>query len=123
MTAFPVPSSDPINNPTILAPYDESARLRKRVSILERPTRGRFRNTVSIDFGSIAAGGVGTASVAVDGAVVGQLVALGPPDNVDAGLLWSGYVSSDGVVEIRLFNSTGGPIDPAAGDWKVSVIP
>lgn len=123
MTAYPVPSSDPQNNASILAPYDETTKIRKRLGILERPTRGRFRNTVSIDFGSIAAGAVGTANVAVDGAVVGQLVALGPPDNVDAGLLWSGFVSSDGVVEIRLFNSTGGAIDPAAGDWKVSVIP
>lgn len=123
MTAYPVPSSDPINNPTILAPYDETTQIRKRVSILERPTRGRFRSTVSLDFGNILAGAIGTQTVAVDGALVGQLVALGPPSNIDAGLVWSGFVSADGLVEIRLFNTTGGAIDPAAGDWKVSVLP
>lgn len=123
MTAYPVPSSDPINNPTILAPYDEATALRKRVSILERPTRTRFRSTVSLDFGSIGAGAIGTEIVAVEGAIVGQLVALGPPDNIDAGLIWSGYVSADGLVTVRLYNTTGAPIDPAAGVWKVSVLP
>lgn len=123
MTAYPVPSSQRTNNPTVQGGDDEQRRIRKRVSILERPTRGRTRALVELDFGSISAGAVATADVAVDGARVGDFVVLGPPDSVDAGLVWSGFVSVDGTVTVRLLNTTGGSIDPAAADWKVGVIP
>lgn len=75
----------------------------------------------TVDFSSIAAGAVGTGSVTVTGAAVGDVVALGAPSGINASLIWSGYVSSANTVTIRVFNPTGGAIDPASATWKVAV--
>ncbi|MFI7630266.1 hypothetical protein [Microbispora rosea] len=75
----------------------------------------------AVDFSSIAAGAVGTSSVTVTGAKVGDVVALGAPSGVNASLIWSGYVSAADTVTIRMFNPTGGAIDPASATWKVAV--
>lgn len=141
MTAYPVPSSDPINNPTILAPYDETQALRKRVSVLERPTGGyvtvaaftaglatkapvNLTATADLDFPSVAAnGGTQGLNVAVVGAVVGDTVALGAPASVAAGLVWNAHVTAADTVQVRLTNTTAAPIDPASATWKVTVIP
>ncbi|OPG13628.1 hypothetical protein [Microbispora sp. GKU 823] len=77
--------------------------------------------SADLDFASIAAGAVGTASVTVTGAKVGDVVALGAPSGVNASLIWSGYVSAANTVTIRLYNPTGGAIDPASATWKVAV--
>ena len=77
--------------------------------------------SASIDFASISAGAVGTQSVTVTGAKTGDVVALGPPSGINANLIWSGYVSAADTVTIRLYNPTGGAIDPASATWKVVV--
>lgn len=75
----------------------------------------------TLDFSSISAGAIGTQTVAVDGAASGDLVTLGPPSSIDSGLMWSGFVSADDTVTIRLYNTTGSPIDPASATWNVQV--
>lgn len=76
----------------------------------------------TLDFSSISAGTVGTSTVTVDGAAAGDLVILGPPSAIEAGLIWCGFVSADDTVTIRLHNTTGSPVDPASGTWSVQVI-
>jgi hypothetical protein len=145
MSAFAVPSSEPANNPTVQAPYDEQVRLRKRVSVLEKPTNTPdgsgpvsqaqltaaintraplgLSNIAVLDFPNILAGTAQTLTITVTGAVIGDTVALGPPPTLEAGLVWGGVVSSADTVAIRLTNITAAPINPASATWKASVIP
>lgn len=76
-----------------------------------------------LNFDSVSAGAVGTPlTVTVPGAVVGDQVILGPPSGIDAGLMWAGFVSAADTVQIRLFNGTGSPINPAEATWAVTVM-
>jgi hypothetical protein len=81
--------------------------------------------TVTIDLPSIAAGGIATFTIPVQGARPGQQqsVSLAPPDTVPAGLLWCGYVSGQDTVTVRVYNTTGSAIDPPAATWGASVRP
>lgn len=76
----------------------------------------------TINPGSIAAGAVGTVNVAIDGAEENDVVILGPPSTLEAGLIFSGIVTASSVVTIRLLNGTGGSFSPAAAVWRVGVM-
>ena len=78
--------------------------------------------TGTIDYGSIAAGAVGTGTVTVTGAVVGDSVAVGVPSTFNTGLLAFGYVSAADTVTIRVINGTAGAIDPASGTYRATVV-
>jgi hypothetical protein len=81
--------------------------------------------TTTVDVGSIAAGGIGTFTVSVDGAKAnaGQGVVVGVPSAFNTGLVPWGYVSADGVVTVVLYNRTGSAIDPASASYSVRVMP
>lgn len=94
--------------------------------------RGFFRDvyaflsmdtTATLDFPSINAGAVAVLTVTIRGATPGpaSLVLLGPPSTIEAGLMWSGFVSANDTVSIRLFNGTAGAINPASASWRVAV--
>lgn len=68
--------------------------------------------TVVLAFGSINANVSADLTTPVNGAKMGQVVAVNCA-TLEAGLLASGFVSAAGVVTVRLFNLTGAPIDPA----------
>lgn len=75
----------------------------------------------TLDFGSTAQSAISTATVTVDGAAPGDLVTLGPPSTIEAGFVWSGFVSADDTVTIRLAKITTGTTDPASATWNVQV--
>jgi len=77
--------------------------------------------TASLDFGSTAQSAISTATVTVPGAQVGDTVSLGAPSTIEAGFLWSGFVSATDTVTIRLAKITTGTVDPAVGTWAVTV--
>lgn len=77
--------------------------------------------SASLDFASIAAGETGELTIAVSEAAVGDVVLVGPPSDLDAGLMVTAYVSAAQVVTIRLHNSTAGAVDAAASTWTVAV--
>ena len=81
-----------------------------------------FRNTATLNFGSIANNGSQELTVSVIGASVGSSCACSPSGSIEAGLQWTCYVSSAGVVTIRLSNVQATAINPASKSWKVSVI-
>jgi hypothetical protein len=85
---------------------------------------GGLNVTATVDFASIAAGGVGeSAAITVTGAAVGDRVSVGPPATIEAGLAgWSGYVSAANTVKIRIANHTGAAIDPASATWTVAIV-
>lgn len=79
----------------------------------------------TVDIGSISAGAVATFTISAPDARpdIGQQVVLGPPSTIDASLVWCGVVSADGVVTVRVYNPTGGAINPVSGVWGVRVLP
>lgn len=82
------------------------------------------KGTVSIDPASIAAGAVGETSVTIAGAAAGDSVIMNPPAaGLTAGLIFGGCtVSAANTVKVRIFNSTAGAIDEAAGTWTYAIL-
>lgn len=76
--------------------------------------------SADIDFASIAAGAVATADIAITGAAAADFVTLSAPAALEAGLTFCGIANTDKVT-IRLHNTTGAAIDPAAATWKATV--
>lgn len=83
--------------------------------------RGSLRASATLDFGSISAGAEAELTVTVTGAVAGDVVSVGPPAAVEAGLSWCAFVSAADTVTLRVRNDTGSAIDPAAAAWSVRV--
>lgn len=77
----------------------------------------------AVDFASIAAGAVGSATVTVTGAEVGDAVALGPPSDLSSDALVVGaFVSAANTVTIRIKNNHATlALDLASATWRVVV--
>lgn len=86
---------------------------------------GRFVGSTTVDVGNIAAGGLGTVTIAVTGARAdrGQTVAVGLPSTINTGLVPWGNVTADDVVTVYLYNRTGSGIDPASAIYWCWVRP
>lgn len=78
--------------------------------------------TVPLDIAAVPAGGLVTQPVPVPRAKVGQVVGVKGPDALDAGLVVGATVTAPGTVTVRVANTTGAAIDPAAGDWTVVLV-
>jgi len=77
--------------------------------------------TAVLDFGSINAGLAADLTIALSGAVVGDLVIAAPPV-LAAGLSYAAFVSAANVVTVRLCNNTAGAVDAASASWSVAAI-
>lgn len=81
--------------------------------------------SAALNFGSIAAGASATLTIPAPTGVtlrVGAPVMVTPPATLEAGLDVTGWVTAGGAtVTVRLKNSTGGAIDPAAGTFAALV--
>lgn len=75
----------------------------------------------TIDFGSTAAHSTSTSNVTVAGARTNDVVDIGLPATVDAGMQFDGHVSADDTVTVRAVNTTGGAIDPASATYRIMV--
>lgn len=75
----------------------------------------------TLDFPSIAAGAIAELTVTVVGAAAGDVVHLGPPATLEAGLMASARVSATDTVTIRVHNTTGGAVDPVSATWRVRI--
>lgn len=78
--------------------------------------------SASLDFPSIAAVSQADLTITVTGAVLGDTVTATPNGAPEAGLVWNAFVSAANTVTIRMSNITAGAINPAARNWKVTVI-
>lgn len=88
-----------------------------------------YEKTVTLDFGSIAAGATAELTVTVQdalatagGVVAGDIVTLGRPTSLAVGVRAEAWVSATDTVTISLYNSTGSAVDPASASWKVRVL-
>lgn len=83
---------------------------------------GHLSAAVALNFGSIAAGTTAELTATVTGAAVGNVTAIATPNTtIEAGLIWSAYVSAADTVTVRLANVTSGAIDPANKGWRIDV--
>lgn len=78
--------------------------------------------SASLDFGSIAASGTGELTITVPGVAAGDIVALGAPAALTAGLVATAYASAADTVTVRVLNTTVAAVDAPAQTWKVAVI-
>jgi hypothetical protein len=107
------------------------------VGALPNPATGRFSyqilgtgiglmnlsNSAVLDFPMIAPQSHAELTVQVSGAATGDPVALGVPATLaSSGLIFSAWVTRDGVVTVRAHNYTAGPIEPDAGEFAVAVV-
>lgn len=76
--------------------------------------------SVTIDFGSIAAGGLTTTNVTVTGAVAGDPVAVGCSIS-PAGLYPYAQVSAANTVSVGFFNYSSGAVNPASATFTLKV--
>lgn len=80
-----------------------------------------YRSRIAaLDFGSISASTTAELTVSINGVTTsGWSVSVSPTSALDAGIMWSAYVSAANTVTVRLANITGGAIDPAATDFVI----
>ena len=78
---------------------------------------------VEVDPPSIAAGAIGSVAVEIPTAQENDGVVLGPPSDLESGLVpLSGVVTAPGEVTISLMNTTGADIDGVANTWRVVLV-
>lgn len=74
-----------------------------------------FRNTVSLDFGSISANSTSDLEFDFDFARKEDLIQITPQTALDSGLIIAGaWVANENKITLRLANITGSPINPSA---------
>lgn len=76
----------------------------------------------TLDFPSVAAAGVTTLTVSVNGASVGDACFLGFRGAPTAGLRFSSWVSAADVVTVQVNNLTAGAVDAASAVYDVLVV-
>lgn len=76
----------------------------------------------TLDFPSIGAVSTQTLTVSVPGASVNDVVLLGLPATVLAGVVFDARVSAADTVTVRALNITAGALDPASAQYEVIVL-
>lgn len=77
--------------------------------------------TATLDFPSVAAAGTQTLTVSCPGASTGDVVAMGLPGTVNAGIVFDARVSAADTITVRASNITAAPIDPASATYEFVV--
>lgn len=77
--------------------------------------------TATLDFPSVAAAGTQTLTVSCPGASVGDVVSIGLPGTVNAGIVFDARVSAADTITLRAMNITASPVDPASAVYEFVV--
>lgn len=78
-----------------------------------------FTGTSTVDPTSIAAGTQWeSGDITVTGVVAGDVIAVGPPAAIEAGLSWNAVATAANTIHLRITNNTGSPVDPISASWK-----
>lgn len=87
------------------------------------PVTGILTKVATLDFGNTSGNSVGSSlTVSVSGAAVGDAVTVTPDATRAAqGMVYTGVVTSAGIVTIYPKNITAGAIDPASGSYTIEV--
>lgn len=85
------------------------------------PILKTFAATATLDFPSIAAAGTQTLTVSCPGAAVGDVVAIGLPGTLNAGIVFNAHVTAADTITLRASNITASPVDPASAVYEFVV--
>jgi len=83
---------------------------------------GGFESTATLNPASVANGAGTTTTFTCTGAILGDILTVGPGVDMQ-GLLFSASVTSTNNCAVRIENATGGTIDLASSTWKYVVRP
>lgn len=75
----------------------------------------------TIDIASINAVSTATNTVSCPGAKPGDVVLVGLPATLDAGIVFNAHVSAAGTITLRALNITAGSVNPASADYEFLV--
>jgi hypothetical protein len=82
-----------------------------------------LQSQAALTFGAIGAQNCGNQTITVSGAATSNAAFASPNYAVEAGLVWSAFVSATNTVTVRLCNVSTGSVTPAGGsNWRVWVI-
>jgi len=83
----------------------------------------RYTNTAGFNFGDITAGSSVEDTLTVNGAILGDCVALGVPTGaITVGVAWEAWVSAANTVTVRAHNYTAGTLNPGGGTFKATIV-
>lgn len=85
------------------------------------PIKRTLTASATLDFPSISAVSTQTLTVTVPGAAVGDVVAIGLPATVNAGIVFDARVSAADTLTVRAMNITAAPVDPASATYDFVV--
>ncbi|MBK7691525.1 MAG: hypothetical protein IPJ31_10530 [Bacteroidetes bacterium] len=86
-----------------------------------RATRETLTASTTLDFPSTAAQTSRNLTITVTGAELNDFVTLGSPNQADANVCYTAYVSAANTVTVRFNNYSSGAVDPASATFKVLV--
>lgn len=89
-----------------------------QVKAIAQPLSG----SATLDFPNTASNDQSDLTIAVTGAVDGDIVALGVPNAATVQGSYFAWVSATDTITVRFHNTAGGAIDPASGTFKVKVL-
>jgi len=78
--------------------------------------------TASINFGTIGSNNTATALVTITGSALNDLVLLGLPNGVCAGLSFLGHVEATNSIQIHAVNATNSSINQSAQTYRITVV-
>jgi hypothetical protein len=76
----------------------------------------------NVDFANLASLTCADQTVSLTGAAIGNAVAAGWPSSFNASLLGTMWVSAANTITIRVCNLSGGPINPAAANFRITLV-
>jgi hypothetical protein len=85
------------------------------------PVTRQLSTTASLTWSVVAAGASQDQTVAALGASIGDIVTVGLPASVAAGIVLDGRVSATGVVSVRATNATSASLTPTGGTYRVGI--
>lgn len=86
-----------------------------------RATRETLTASATLDFPSTSAQTSRNLTITVTGAELNDFVTLGSPNQSDANMCYTSYVSASNTVTVRFNNYSSGAVDPASATFKVLV--
>ena len=75
----------------------------------------------TLDFPNTLANAISDLTVTLRGVKSGDSVTVTPPNTIEAGLTWCGFVSANDTVTVRIQASGAGAVNPAAALWRITV--
>lgn len=85
------------------------------------PITRQLSTTASLTWSVVAAGASQDQTIAALGASIGDIVTVGLPASVAAGILYDGRISATGVASLRATNATSGTLTPTGGSFRIGI--